>query len=99
MDRVIYYNKDLDFVFGLSMILKNVVCYESINNENLKGWYIGVGMFYLYNSDVKYYCDNFWVIVDMKCLLGIIILDNEILKDMDDKKLSKIFVGGIKIDD
>jgi hypothetical protein len=36
-------NKDLDFAFGLSMTSKNVARYESINNENLKGWHTGAG--------------------------------------------------------
>ena len=47
MDRVTYHNKDLDFAFGLSMTSKNVARYESINNENLKGWHTGAGMSYL----------------------------------------------------
>ncbi|HEG7346401.1 TPA: polysaccharide lyase 8 family protein [Staphylococcus aureus] len=99
MDRVTYHNKDLDFALGLSMTSKNVARYESINNENLKGWYTGAGMSYLYNSDVKHYRDNFWATADMKRLAGTTTLDNEILKDTDDKKSSKTFVGGTKFDD
>ncbi|MBE5663343.1 polysaccharide lyase 8 family protein [Staphylococcus sp. SS60] len=99
MDRVTYHNKDLDFAFGLSMTSKNVARYESINNENLKGWHTGAGMSYLYNSDVKHYRDNFWATADMKRLAGTTTLDNEILKDTDDKKSSKTFVGGTKFDD
>ncbi|MCD0617052.1 hyaluronate lyase HysA, partial [Staphylococcus aureus] len=99
MDRVTYHNKDLDFAFGLSMTSKNVARYESINGENLKGWHTGAGMSYLYNSDVKHYHDNFWVTADMKRLSGTTTLDNEILKDTDDKKSSKTFVGGTKVDD
>ncbi|HDJ3125693.1 TPA: polysaccharide lyase 8 family protein [Staphylococcus aureus] len=99
MDRVTYHNKNLDFAFGLSMTSKNVARYESINNENLKGWHTGAGMSYLYNSDVKHYRDNFWATADMKRLSGTTTLDNEILKDTDDKKSSKTFVGGTKIDD
>lgn len=99
MDRVTYHNKDLDFALGLSMTSKNVARYESINNENLKGWHTGAGMSYLYNSDVKHYRDNFWATADMKRLAGTTTLDNEILKDTDDKKSSKTFVGGTKFDD
>ncbi|HGZ8669253.1 TPA: polysaccharide lyase 8 family protein [Staphylococcus aureus] len=99
MDRVTYHNKDLDFAFGLSMTSKNVARYESINGENLKGWHTGAGMSYLYNSDVKHYRDNFWATADMKRLAGTTTLDNEILKDTDDKKSSKTFVGGTKFDD
>ncbi|HEA6024589.1 TPA: polysaccharide lyase 8 family protein [Staphylococcus aureus] len=99
MDRVTYHNKDLDFAFGLSMTSKNVARYESINNENLKGWHTGAGMSYLYNSNVKHYRDNFWTTADMKRLAGTTTLENEVLKDTDDKKSSKTFVGGTKFDD
>ncbi|HCX2603542.1 TPA: polysaccharide lyase 8 family protein [Staphylococcus aureus] len=99
MNRVTYHNKDLDFAFGLSMTSKDVARYESINGENLKGWHTGAGMSYLYNSDVKHYRDNFWATADMKRLAGTTTLENEILKDTDDKKSSKTFVGGTKFDD
>ncbi|HCY1747469.1 TPA: polysaccharide lyase 8 family protein [Staphylococcus aureus] len=99
MDRVTYHNKGLDFAFGLSMTSKNVARYESINNENLKGWHTGAGMSYLYNSDVKHYRDNFWATADMKHLAGTTTLENEILKETDDKKSSKTFVGGTKFND
>lgn len=96
MDRVTYHNKDLDFAFGLSMTSKNVARYESINNENLKGWHTGAGMSYLYNSDVKHYRDNFWATADMKRLAGTTTLDEE---PKENKKSDKTFVGGTKFDD
>ncbi|HDC5628250.1 TPA: polysaccharide lyase 8 family protein [Staphylococcus aureus] len=97
MDRVTYHNKDLDFAFGLSMTSKNVARYESINNENLKGWHTGAGMSYLYNSDVKHYRYNFWATADMKRLAGTTTLDNE--EPKENKKSDKTFVGGTKFDD
>ncbi|PZH21474.1 polysaccharide lyase 8 family protein [Staphylococcus aureus] len=99
MDRVTYHNKYLDFAFGLSMTSKNVARYESINNENLKGWHTGAGMSYLYNSDAKHYRDNFWATADMKRLAGTTTLENEEPKGTDVKKSSKTFVGGTKFDD
>ncbi|MFK3493915.1 polysaccharide lyase 8 family protein [Staphylococcus aureus] len=97
MDRVTYHNKDLDFAFGLSMTSKNVARYETINNENLKGWHTGAGMSYLYNSDVKHYRDNFWATADMKRLAGTTTLDNE--EPKENKNSDKTFVGGTKFDD
>lgn len=97
MDRVTYHNKDLDFAFGLSMTSKNIARYESINNENLKGWHTGAGMSYLYNSDVKHYRDNFWATADMKRLAGTTTLDNE--EPKENKNSDKTFVGGTKFDD
>ncbi|MBE5666261.1 polysaccharide lyase 8 family protein [Staphylococcus sp. SS251] len=97
MDRVTYHNKDLDFAFGLSMTSKNVARYESINNENLKGWHTGAGMSYLYNSDVKHYRDNFWATADMKRIAGTTTLENE--EPKENKNSDKTFVGGTKFDD
>ncbi|UXV57067.1 polysaccharide lyase 8 family protein [Staphylococcus aureus] len=96
MDRVTYHNKDLDFAFGLSMTSKNVAHYESINNENLKGWHTGAGMSYLYNSDVKYYRDNFWATADMTRLPGTTTLND---MPSTNTKNDKTFVGGTKFDD
>ncbi|MSN66078.1 polysaccharide lyase 8 family protein [Staphylococcus aureus] len=94
MDRVTYHNKDLDFAFGLSMTSKNVARYESINNENLKGWHTGAGMSYLYNSDVKHYRDNFWATADMTRLPGTTTLND---MPSTNTKNDKSFVGGTKL--
>ncbi|HHV8921630.1 TPA: polysaccharide lyase 8 family protein [Staphylococcus aureus] len=94
MDRVAYHNKELDFAFGLSMTSKNVARYESINNENLKGWHTGAGMSYLYNSDVKHYRDNFWATADMKHLVGTTTLND---MPSTNTKNDKSFVGGTKL--
>ncbi|WP_240052637.1 polysaccharide lyase family 8 super-sandwich domain-containing protein, partial [Staphylococcus aureus] len=94
MDRVTYHNKDLDFAFGLSMTSKNVARYESINNENLKGWHTGAGMSYLYNSDVKHYRDNFWATADMTRLPGTTTLND---MPSTNTKNNNSFVGGTKL--
>lgn len=94
MDRVAYHNKELDFAFGLSMTSKNVARYESINNENLKGWHTGAGMSYLYNSDVKHYRDNFWATADMTRLPGTTTLND---MPSTNTKNDKSFVGGTKL--
>lgn len=94
MHRVTYHNKDLDFAFGLSMTSKNVARYESINNENLKGWHTGAGMSYLYNSDVKHYRDNFWATADMTRLPGTTTLND---MPSTNTKNDKSFVGGTKL--
>ncbi|HZK47954.1 MAG TPA: polysaccharide lyase family 8 super-sandwich domain-containing protein, partial [Atopostipes sp.] len=44
--------------------------YESINEENLNGWYTGSGMTYLYMDDLTHYCDAFWPTVDSFRLAG-----------------------------
>lgn len=44
--------------------------YESINTENLHGWYTAYGMTYIYNSDQTQFDDNFWPTVNPYQLPG-----------------------------
>jgi hyaluronate lyase len=56
--------------FGVSMYSNRIGSYEPINGENLKGWYTGFGMTYLYNSDLSQYSNGFWPTVDAARLPG-----------------------------
>lgn len=58
------------FAFGVSMSSARIANYESINGENLKGWYTGEGMTYLYNNDTAQYSDGFWPTVNPYRLPG-----------------------------
>jgi hyaluronate lyase len=62
MDRVLH--RTPSWTFGLSMSSSRVANYESTRGENLKGWYTGEGMTYLYDGDAAHYSDNFWSTVD-----------------------------------
>lgn len=68
MDRSVHLTQD--FAFGISKNSKRVARYEMINNENLKGWYTGEGMTYLYNSDLSQFADDFWPTVNKYRLPG-----------------------------
>ncbi len=68
MDRVVH--RRPGYVFGISMCSRRIYNYESINNENLKGWYTGNGMTYLYNKDQTAYWEGFWPTVDAYRLPG-----------------------------
>jgi hypothetical protein len=57
------------FGFGVSMSSHRIGTYESTNGENLKGWYTGAGMTYLYNQDSQQYTD-FWPTVNKYRLPG-----------------------------
>ena len=52
------------------MSSSRVFNYESFSNENLKSWYTGEGMTYLYNGDQTQYTENFWNTVNMYQLPG-----------------------------
>jgi hypothetical protein len=68
MDRVVHWGKG--FTFGISMSSKRISNYELGNQENLRGWYTGQGMTYLYNGDITQYNDNFWPNIDHYRLPG-----------------------------
>ena len=59
------------FGFSLSMFSSRVCDYESINYENLHGWYTGSGMTYLWTTnDLKQFFDSYWPTVDPYHLPG-----------------------------
>ncbi|WP_164716278.1 polysaccharide lyase family 8 super-sandwich domain-containing protein [Paenibacillus whitsoniae] len=68
MDRAVQLRPG--FAFALSMSSSRIYNYESINEENLKGWYTGEGMTYLYNNDLAQYSDEYWALVDKYRLPG-----------------------------
>ncbi len=59
------------FAFGLSLFSPTITAYEVGNGENLKGWYTGAGMTYLYTADQTQYDDNYWPTVDLLRLPGV----------------------------
>jgi hyaluronate lyase len=68
MDRVVH--RRPGFSFSVSMSSERVKNYESINDENLKGWYYGDGATYLYTGALDEFSDNYWPTVDPYRLPG-----------------------------
>jgi hyaluronate lyase len=68
MDRIVHLRPG--FGLGLSMSSARIGNYESINKENVHGWYTGEGMTYLYNGDLAQFSDNFWPTVNPYRLPG-----------------------------
>lgn len=68
MDRVVHLRPG--FGFGLSMFSDRISAFEFGNNENIKGWYTGIGMTSLYNNDLSQYSNQYWPTVDMYRLPG-----------------------------
>lgn len=73
MDRVVYKSAKNGFAVGISMSSNKTKYYETMNGENVKGWYTGDGMFYLYNGDIRQFNDDFWATVDPYRLSGITV--------------------------
>jgi hyaluronate lyase len=59
------------FAFGLSLFSPQITAYEAGNNENLKAWYTGAGMSYVYNADLTQFDANFWPTINPVRLPGV----------------------------
>lgn len=100
MDRVVQH-KD-DYAFGISMSSERIINYESVNAANMKGWYSGDGMVYLYNDDLTQYEASYWNYVNRYRMPGVTadtqtreeasILNSEAYLSSQD------FVGGVSYD-
>ncbi|MEW2402060.1 polysaccharide lyase 8 family protein [Streptomyces sp. NPDC046862] len=63
MDRIVHRRPDWSYAIALSS--RRVGAVESINQENLHGWYTGDGMTYLYTADDQtHWGDEYWPTVD-----------------------------------
>lgn len=95
MDRVVSINEK-GGKFVLSMHSSRIANYETMNNENVKGWYIGDGMTYVYGTDSETFTE-YWPTVDRYHLPGV----TNSLRERGDKSgerrgqtTSKAWVGG-----
>lgn len=75
MDRAVAVN-DKKGKVALSMHSTRVANYETMNEENIKGWYIGDGMTYIYGTDSETFTE-FWPTVDRLHLPGVTNSQNE----------------------
>jgi hyaluronate lyase len=95
MDRTVHLRPG--FGFGISMSSNRIYNYESINGENLKGWYLGDGMTYLYNNDLSQYTD-YWPTVNPYRLPGTTVDTQTRTSSAGHDALStKSWVGGTSI--
>lgn len=58
------------YAFALAMFSRRMSAFEYGNGENIRGWWTGMGMTYLYNADQTQYGNNFWATVNMWRLPG-----------------------------
>ena len=67
-DRVVH--RRPGWTFAIAMSSKRMARYEWGNGENLRGWYVGDGMTYLYNDDQSQFNDAYWPTVDAQRMPG-----------------------------
>ncbi|MEU6478587.1 polysaccharide lyase 8 family protein [Streptomyces sp. NPDC047017] len=68
MDRIVH--RRPGWTAALSLSSRRIAAWEAGNGENLRGWYTGDGMLYLYDSDRTQFSDGFWPTVDAYRLPG-----------------------------
>ena len=69
MDRVVHLGAG--YGFGLTMCSTRIANFESINGENLHGWFTGDGQTTLYNGDLNAFADSYAFTVDAYRLPGV----------------------------
>lgn len=72
MDRIVHLRRD--WAMGIAMHSSRIYNYESINNENLKGWHTGDGMTYLYNADLTQFSGAYWPTIDAQRMPGTTVI-------------------------
>ncbi|KAL1918919.1 uncharacterized protein VTP21DRAFT_2300 [Calcarisporiella thermophila] len=101
MDRIVHHRPG--YSFSISARSSRIADYESGNGENLKGWYTGEGMTYLYNHELSHYTNGFWPTADMYRLAGTTTATEETFpRSANDNKFSialgdEAWVGGITL--
>ncbi|MHC0041758.1 polysaccharide lyase 8 family protein [Vibrio campbellii] len=83
MDRVVH--RRSDWAFALAMHSYRIGNYECMNGENLKGWFTGDGMTYLYNDQLDHYT-GYWPTVDATRMPGTTV-DSQIMTDCSGERV------------
>lgn len=101
MDRVVHHRPE--FAFGISMSSSRISGIEMGTHsgyENIKGWYTGYGMTYLYNDDLKQFSDGYWPTINMLRLPGTTTdgTEGKPVQSWAPYLSSKSWVGGSSID-
>ncbi|MEU4573484.1 polysaccharide lyase 8 family protein [Nonomuraea sp. NPDC023979] len=68
MDRVVHHRPT--WAFAIAMSSERIGAAEAMNRENLRGWYTGDGMTYLYTDDLTHWNDELWPTIDPYRLPG-----------------------------
>ncbi len=68
MDRVVH--RRPTWAYAIAMSSERIGAAEAMNQENLRGWYTGDGMTYLYTADLTHWNDDLWPTIDPYRLPG-----------------------------
>jgi len=69
MERAVF--RSGETAVGVAMNSARIANYESVNGENLEGWYTGQGMTYVYGPGHENYAEDVWPTIDPYRLPGV----------------------------
>lgn len=97
-DRVVHHRPD--WSMGLSMSSTRIGMYECTNRQNKKGWLLGSGVTYFYDSDDTQYSNEYFRTVDPLKLPGVTAVQKELPIVNGQQHLNKYsFAGGVSLND
>ncbi|NBE93264.1 polysaccharide lyase 8 family protein [Nonomuraea sp. KC401] len=98
MDRVVH--RRPTWAFAIAMSSERIGAAEAMNRENLRGWYTGDGMTYLYTGDLTHWNDELWPTIDPYRLPGTTV-DRRKRADLrhgESRLPSTPWAGGVALD-
>lgn len=99
MNRVIH--RTDTYLFALSLHSQSISNYEKGGQtENPFGWHTADGMYYLYNTDLSHYSEQYWNTVDPYRLPGITLDTQRLAANQGAaQKMTSDWVGGTVLDE
>lgn len=97
-DRMVHVTRDWSASLGLSST--RICRYESINGQNLHGWYVGDGALYTFlPGDQGHYTDAYWPTVDATAIPGTTETDGTPPPLGAEPTTTGSWTGGVQFDD
>jgi len=100
MDRVVHHRNS--FSAGVAMSSERIANYEAIRNTNMRGWYTGDGMLYIYDGDMHQYNKDYFENADPYKRPGTTVdtqqREDAIISSGREYFSSQDFVGGVSMD-
>lgn len=82
-----------DFAFGVAAFSSRTQNYESINNENVRGWHTADGRTTLYTSDLDQYGSGYWATIDSTRIPGTTVQEH-VADDVVAPQLGRLVLQG-----
>jgi hyaluronate lyase len=97
-DRMVHVTRDWSASLGIGS--KRICRYESINGQNLHGWYVGDGALYTFLPTAEgHYSDAYWPTVDAKLIPGTTEKDSTPPALGAEPVTPLVFTGGVRWDE